>query len=98
MKNKNLLPTLFIIQLGLIFIGALLKIIHLPFGEVVLGTAIVVCLVFTIISLTEIYSSDKLSSSTKAKWLLAFLFVNTIAGLYYFSSARNNVIDNNLKA
>jgi hypothetical protein len=94
MKNNNFLLVIFNIQISLIIIGAILKILHLPFGEVVLGCGILVCLFFTVLSLNEIYSSSKLSLSKKAKWLFAFLFVNTIAGLYYILYSRKNVVGN----
>jgi hypothetical protein len=94
MKNFQFLPALFNVQLSFIIIGAILKILHLPLSDIILGIGICACLVFTILALMEIYSSPKLSSMRKSKWLFAFLFVNTIAGLYYISYSRNTIVDN----
>ena len=91
MNNKNFIPSLFIISFLSIIIGTLLKILHQPFSEILLGLGLILTIIYSIFCLVEIYNNKRLFSSEKSMWLFSFLFINTIAGLIYILYARKRI-------
>lgn len=91
MTNKNLIPFLFILSFVLIIIGAFSKILHQPFGMEIIIAGFLCTIIYTILSLKEIFSSDKFEKTEKIMWLLAFLAFNTFAGMFYLSGARKKI-------
>lgn len=90
--NKNLIPVLYIFSVVILFIGALLKILHQPFSIEMMGLAFLSAITYIILSLIEIFKSDRIDTSEKIMWLFGFIFLGTIAGFIYLVSGRKRVL------
>jgi len=71
-------------SIALILIGALFKIQHHPGAPDFLITGILLSLIYIVIALTDIYKDNKISLPGKAAWLICFILITWIAGLYYY--------------
>lgn len=91
MTNKNLIPFLFVLSFILILIGAFSKILHQPIGIEIIIAGFICTIIYTVLSLKEIFSSNRFEKTEKVLWLLAFLSFNTFAGIFYLSNARKRI-------
>ena len=91
MNKKDLIPFLFILSFILVLIGAFSKILHQPLGMELIIAGFLCTLIYTVLSLREIFSSNKFEKTEKILWLLAFLAFNTFAGMFYLSGAKKKI-------
>ena len=92
MNKKNLIPFLFISSFVIIIVGTLLKILHQPFGELILIIGVACAISYSVLCLFEIFSCNRIDTSEKIMWIVGFLFFNTIAGLIYILSVRKRIL------
>lgn len=75
-----------------IFLWGLFKIMHfqlpIPFVYPIVWIS---TLIYTILVLIEVFSSDRIKVSEKVMWLAGFLIMNTVAGILYFLLKRNSL-------
>lgn len=74
------------------FIGAYIKIMHLPGVELILAIAFVLLVVFIVTGFKEIWYSNRIPESEKTMWLIGFFFMSWITGLIYFWLGRKRVV------
>jgi hypothetical protein len=91
--NKDLLIkiTFGISVIGMILWG-IVKIMHFQFPiPFVYSIVWISTLIYTVLALLEIFSSDRVRTSEKVMWVIGFLVINTIAGILYFVLKRNSL-------
>lgn len=89
-KNKIVIFS-FIISFFFSIVGALLKIMHVPFANSVLTIGILALAVFVFMCIYEIVNSNKIAQSEKIMWVVGFLFLGQITGLVYLLSGRKRI-------
>jgi hypothetical protein len=82
----------YLIAFVLTTIGALMKIEHTSFSEVVLALGILSLLVFVIMAIKEVNRSSKISDSEKFMWSVGFVTFGGLLGLLYVFSARKRIV------
>lgn len=94
MKKVQVLQVSIVIWFTTITIGAFLKILHRPFGDVLLPIGMLALLVFLIFALTEIYHSTRINKAEKWMWFIGLIFLPGIgiAGIFYLLVGRKNVV------
>lgn len=88
----RIVHTSFFLSMAITLIGATLKIMHLPGAETLLAIALVASLVFIVSAIIEVRTSNRIDHREKTMWTIAFLFLNSFAGILYMVSARRRVI------
>jgi hypothetical protein len=73
-------------------VGASLKTLHYPYGEVLLGISLLATLVFVVIGLADVARSHRLTGIEKLMWFATFIFVSGIAGFVYYMRFRKNFL------
>lgn len=63
-------------------LGAMFKILHLPFGATLLALGFIFSLVYIILGITDIWKRP-LDTAVKLMWLVGFLCISWITGLVY---------------
>lgn len=61
-------------------LGAMFKILHLPFGTELLGTGYLFSLAYIILGLIDVWKRP-LDTVVKLMWLVGFIFISWITGL-----------------
>jgi len=92
MENKQILNLSFAFSIIICVIGALFKILHYPYSEILLGLGLISLLVFWIVAISELKASTKISGNEKFMWTIALLFLGSFAGLIYLTSARKRIV------
>ena len=92
MDFKKFLPWLYFISFLLTIIGAIFKIIHLPFANIFLSIGILTLIVFIIASINEILKSKKIDGTEKFMWVMGLLFFGTFTGFLYLLGSRKKII------
>lgn len=92
MKKVQVLQVSIVIWFTTITIGAFLKILHRPFGDVLLPIGMLALLVFLIFALTEIYQSTRINKAEKWMWFVGLIFLPGIAAIFYMLVGRKNVV------
>jgi len=92
MDFKKILPLSFIISFVLTILGALMKIIHLPFANIFLTIGLISLVVFIVASVNEILKSKKIEGTEKFMWIMGFLFFGMFTGLLYVLEYRKKII------
>jgi hypothetical protein len=95
MKNKQILNVSFIASIVIVILGALIKIMHYPYSQIVLVVGLLSLVVFWIVAISEIKSSTRITGSEKFMWIIGLIFCGSIAGLVYLLSGRKRIINNN---
>jgi uncharacterized membrane protein YdjX (TVP38/TMEM64 family) len=94
MDTKKIIMISFISSFFITIVGALYKIMHWPYANILLTIGIVISLVYVVLCLMEISNSKQVNGLEKLMWLVGFIFISQIAGLVYILSARNRIIRN----
>jgi hypothetical protein len=92
MDFKKFLPWSFIISFVLTILGALFKIMHLPFALGLLTIGLLLLGFFIVVSVNEILKSKKLDGTEKFMWIMGLLFFGIFTGLLYLSGSRKKII------
>lgn len=92
MVNKNLIPIFFTFSFIIIVIATLLKILHQPFSVEIMALGLISAVFYIILSLIEIFKSDRIGITEKIMWLVAFTAMGTVTGLVYIVSGRRRVL------
>lgn len=92
MDFKKFLPWSFIISFVLTIIGALMKIIHLPFANIFLTIGLLSLAFFIVVSVNEILKSKKIDGTEKFMWIMGLLFFGMFTGLLYVLEYRKKII------
>ena len=92
MNNKNLIPIFYVLSFIILLLGAIFKILHQPLAAELMGLAFISSIVYIVLSLIEIYKSDRIDKTEKIMWHLGFIFLSTIAGFIYLVSARKRIL------
>ena len=92
MNNKNLIPIFYVLSFIILFLGAIFKILHQPFGSEIMGLALISSIIYIVLSLLEIFKSERIDKTEKIMWLVGFIFLSTVAGFIYLVSARKRIL------
>jgi len=92
MKNKQILNLSFVLSIVIVLVGALFKIMHYPFSQLLLIVGLISMLVFWYVAISEIKSSTKIDGSEKFMWIFGIIFFGSVAGLVYLLSARKRIV------
>ena len=92
MNNKNLIPIFYVLSFIILFLGAIFKILHQPFGSEIMGLALISSIIYIVLSLLEIFKSERIDKTEKIMWLVGFIFLSTVAGFIYLISARKRIL------
>lgn len=94
MKRNNLFNIVFLISFLLIMLIVLLRILHvsIPFANVLVGLGIVLTVIYVIIALVEIWSSQRPTFSEKLMWTVGFIAFNIITGILYLLIGRPRIL------
>ena len=94
MQKIHILNIVFTLSIVLVTLGALFKIMHYPYSQIVMIIGLLSMLVFWFLTLSEIISSTRIPGSEKFMWIIGLIFSGSIAGLVYLLSGRNRIINN----
>ena len=92
MNNKNLIPIFYVLSFIILFLCAIFKILHQPFGSEIMGLALISSIIYIVLSLLEIFKSERIDKTEKIMWLVGFIFLGTVAGFIYLISARKRIL------
>jgi hypothetical protein len=92
MKNKQILNLSFVLSIVIVLVGALFKIMHYPFSQLLLIVGLISMLVFWFVAISEIKSSTKIDGTEKFMWIFGIIFLGSVAGLVYLLSARKRIV------
>ena len=92
MTKSNLFKPAFLLSLLIGLIGAALKIMHLPGGQIFIVISVVFTVVYVICGLYEIYGSNRITMNEKVMWTIGFILLSTITGLLYFFIGRPRIL------
>ncbi len=73
-------------------IGLAAKIMHIPFGQILILMGLVFTMVYVIIALYEIYRSDRITLDEKIMWTAGFILISTVTGLLYLIMGRMRIL------
>ena len=90
-KTQILATTLFM-HFVLLFAGTILKILHLPYAEVVLMIMFFAALVFIALAIYETVQSSRIDMNEKIMWVIGLLFLGIIGSALYWFSGRKRII------
>lgn len=71
------------------FVGAMFKIMHWPYGQTLLNSWFLLTLIYIIIGIIHIMKNPELSLIYKIIWIVCFFFFHWITGLSYYSYLKN---------
>lgn len=92
MKYQYLLFSISIITTP---IGAMFKLMHWPYANILLIIGLIAFAIFALFSLIEIHNNEKKSKFEKLAWTLGFLFSGLITAiLYIILKDKNQTIKN----
>ena len=94
MKIKRILNISFFISVIGISTGAVLKIMHSPFGDLLLQISFAFYLVFAVLALYEVFQSNKIETVEKIMWTIGILFLGSIIGILYLLFGRKRIVNN----
>lgn len=94
MKRDHVLKiSFFISDIGILF-GAVLKIMHSPFADLLLELSFAFYLVFAVLALYEVFQSNKIETVEKIMWTIGILFLGSIIGILYLLLGRKRIVNN----
>jgi len=91
-ENNQILNISFILSIVIVIIGALFKIMHYPFSQLLLIAGLISMLVFWFVAIREIKSSTKIDGSEKFMWIFGLITLGCFAGMLYVFSARKRIV------
>ena len=94
MKIERILNISFFISVIGISIGAVLKIMHSPFADLLLQISIAFYLVFAVLALYEVFQSNRIEKNEKFMWTIGLLFLGTLTGILYLVTGRKRIVNN----
>ena len=92
MKNTQILNISLILSIVISILGALFKIMHVPFAQTFLIAGVLAMVVFWFVAMYEIKSSTKIDASEKFMWFIGLIFFGSIVGLVYLLSGRKRIV------
>ena len=92
MTKSNLFKPTFLLSLLIGLIGAALKIMHLPGGQIFITISVALTVVYVVCGLYEIYGSNRITMNEKVMWTIGFILLSTITGLLYFFIGRPRIL------
>ena len=92
MKNEKLLKISFAVAFGVFVLVSLLKILHYTAAGILYFIGAVAVLTFIIISLREIFASQKIKMHEKIMWTVGLIFVSVITSIVYLFAGRKRVV------
>ena len=92
MTKSNLFKPTFLLSLLIGLIGAALKIMHLPGGQIFITISVALTVVYVVCGLYEIYSSNRITMTEKIMWTTGFIVLSTLTGLLYFFVGRPRIL------
>ena len=94
MKRDHVLKISFLSSVIGILFGAVLKIMHSPFADLLLELSFACYLVFAVLALFEVYQSNKIETTEKIMWTIGLLFLGSVVGILYLVAGRKRIVNN----
>jgi len=88
----SLMRNSFFLSFILTLVGASLRIMHYPGGQLLLLVGGLASLVYMVLCMYEIHHSVVIGTTEKVLWFIAFVLFNGLAGLLYIFFLRNRII------
>ena len=81
----------FIIWFLGILVGAIVKIMHFPYGDLMMAIAMISYLIFACMVIYEVVQSGKIERIEKSMWVIGMIFFSAITGILYFLVGRKRI-------
>ncbi len=91
MKQGTFLTISFLLSFVLTILGAYLKIMHATGADFVLAIGLIASLVYVLLAMYEVWSSDLFNHGEKIMWTVAFVMLMSVGGLIYFLMGRRRL-------
>lgn len=91
MKRDTLLTIILAVSAITTVIGLVLRFNHHPDHNTVEGLAFLAWLFFLVLTLPDIFNSQKISFAEKLMWGVALLFLGFIGGIIYLMAGKKRV-------
>lgn len=72
------------ISIAILIVGFLFKIQHYPGGNMLMIIGYILSIVYIVIALYDIFISNEIDLLEKGAWLIGFILITPITGLYYY--------------
>lgn len=92
MKLSTIVKTSFLLSFITTLVGAYLKITHFKGAETLLIIGIIITLIFIVSAIYEVRTSNRIDSTEKTMWTIAFIFMSGLTGLVYFFIGRKRIV------
>ena len=76
----------------LTIVAAFYKILHSEYAYLILMIGLVASMVFLIIAIYEVRISKRINEREKIMWTIGFLFMGTLASIFYMLNGRKRII------
>ena len=93
MEKKQILRVSFLIWFICLIAGAVLKIMHHPYGEILLPIAVISYIIFACLVIYKVVKSRNIERIEKSMWIIGMIFFGTIAGTLYFLIGRKRIVN-----
>jgi hypothetical protein len=90
MNKITLYRVSLVVSTVLVFIGAMMKIVHLSYSNIILPVGMTLSLVYICIGLYDSFLDQKDSSIVKLMWLIGFIFLSWVTGILYLPRLKKN--------
>lgn len=87
-----IIKTTFVVSFLLIIMGAIFKIMHAPFGDVLLSLGIISFVISILVALYEIFAAPHIKFLEKMIWLVGFITTGWLVMLIYLLVRRKDVV------
>ncbi len=88
---KDNLKFAFFAYFILTIVGAMMKLTHIAFSQMVMILGIIALVAFIFLALTEIYKSNKIDGAEKFLWTVGMLLFSFFAGIGYLVWGRKRI-------
>ena len=92
MKSLNQFKAVFLFSLTLVFLQYVIKYLNLPGLKILMFINLPFVLIYIVMALKEIYSSNRINMTEKIMWTICLIGLNWFAGLIYLLFARKRVL------
>ena len=91
MSRSTLLKNIFLLHVVVLILGAIFKIMHLPFAEALLAVVFISALIFMAVAIYEVSQSDQIDTNERVMWVVALLFLGLLGAALYFFVGRKKI-------
>ena len=94
MQKELIIKVSFLIWFVGLIAGAVLKIMHHQYGDILLPIAVISYIVFACLVIYEVVKYRNIERIEKSMWIIGMIFFGAIAGTLYFFIGRKRIVNN----